>query len=161
MKHWSQAVLQMELSWCKYYLHPHGVDLPCSIVLVFLISSHEIPLHFAFHHFYCHFLDFFYFCYLFSGMRWPIFSIQSEDVPLIYIMALQYFQVYCLSTSITFALYSIIFGPLWAAILHFEQKSWPTRLVVSVQVPLSNGKSPMGWGLWLVVKQAHRDSSCA
>lgn len=60
------------------------------LMLVFFITSQEISHPFDFYHFYCHFLDLFYFYFLFFRDEVTKFkdNIQSEDVPLIYIIAL-------------------------------------------------------------------------
>lgn len=57
---------------------------------MFFIPSQEISHPFDFYHFYCHSLDLFYFYFLFFRDEVTKFedSIQSEDVPLIYIIAL-------------------------------------------------------------------------
>lgn len=54
------------------------------------LSPQEISHPFDFYHFYCHSLDLFYFYFLFFRDEVTKFedSIQSEDVPLIYIIAL-------------------------------------------------------------------------
>lgn len=70
--------------------HEDESSLRGKLVLVFFSCSQEIFHPFDFYHFYCHSLDLFYFYFLFFRDEVTKFedSIQSEDVPLIYIIAL-------------------------------------------------------------------------
>lgn len=73
--------------------HEGESSLRGKLVLMFFISSQETSHPFDFYHFYCHSLDLFYFYFLFFFFfRDEVTkfedSIQSEDVPLIYIIAL-------------------------------------------------------------------------